>query len=140
MTQIEVFLENGSKDFQNFWHEVRGAKLKKHYGNGFGPKTPVLQNSGPTTRFGTEKSNFFKHRHVTPRWKTWDFRISKNIFLAKFGLLGQNLGPKSYFLTKFFKKKFFFKNFLFFDLSDSESKKSQKNDENFFSIVKWSDT
>ena len=95
MRQINVFLENGSKDFQNFWHEVRRAKLKKHYGNGFGPKTPVLENLGPRTRFGTEKSNFFKHRHVTPRWKTWGFRITKKIFLAKFGFLGRNLGPKS---------------------------------------------
>ena len=60
MTQIEVFLENGSKDFRDFWQEVREPKLKKTYGNRFGPKTPVLENSGPTTRFGTEKSNFFE--------------------------------------------------------------------------------
>ena len=105
MTQIEVFLENGSKDFRDFWQEVREPKLKKTYGNRFGPKTPVLEISGPTVRFGTEKSNFFKHRHVTPRWKTWGFRITKKIFLAKSGLLGRNLGPKSYFLTE--KSNFF---------------------------------
>ena len=93
--------------------------------------------SGPKNRIF---SNFFKHRHVTPRWKTWGFRITKKIFLAKFGLLGRNLGPKSYFLTKFFKKKFFFQKFFIFDLSDSESKKGQKNDENFFSILQGSDT
>ena len=113
MTQIEVFLENGSKDFRNFWHKVRGPKLKKTHGNRFGPKNPVLKNSGLTVPKRVEKSNFFKHRHVTPRWKTWGFRITKKIFLAKSGLLGRNLGPKSYFLTKFFKKNFFFKNFLF---------------------------
>ena len=95
---------------------------------------------GPKANLGTKKSNFFKHRHVTPRWKMWGFRITKKIFLAKSGLLGRNLGPKSYFLTKFFKKKFFFQKFFIFDLSDSESKKGQKNDENFFSILQGSDT
>ena len=95
MTQIEVFLENGSKDFHYFWHKVRGPKLEKTDGERFVPKIPVLQNSGPTTRFGTEKLNFFKHRHVTPRWKTWGFRITKKILLVKSGLLGPNLGPKS---------------------------------------------
>ena len=108
MTQIEVFLENGSKDFRDFWQEVREPKLKKTYGNRFGPKTPVLENSGPTVRFGTEKSNFFKHRHVTPRWKTWGFRITKKIFLVKFGFLGRNLGPKSKFWGQNFQKKIFF--------------------------------
>ena len=114
LRQFDVFLENGSRDFRNFWHEVRGPKLRKHYGNGFGPKTPVLENSGPTTRFGTKKSNFFKHRHVTPRWKTWGFRITKKIFLVKFGLLGRNLGPKwakkGHVGSKFSKKNFFSKN------------------------------
>ena len=31
MTQIEVFLENGSKDFRDFLQEVREPKLKKTY-------------------------------------------------------------------------------------------------------------
>ena len=128
-------MENGYKDFHYFWHKVRGPKLEKTDEERFVQKIPVLKNSGPRTRFGTEKSNFFKHRHVTPRWKTWGFRITKKIFLAKSGLLGRNLGPKSYFLTKFFKKKFFFQKFFIFDLSDSESKKGQKNDEIFFSIL-----
>ena len=95
MTQVSVFLENSSKDFHYFWHKVRGAKLEKTDGERFVWKIPVLQNSGLRTRFGTEKSNFFKHRHVTPRWKTWGFRITKKIFLVKFGILGRNLGPKS---------------------------------------------
>ena len=105
MTQIDVFLENGSKDFRNFWHKVRGPKLKKTHGNRFGPKNPVLKNSGLTVPKRVKESNFFKHRHVTPRWKTWGFRITKKIFLAKFGLLGRNLGPKSYFLNE--KSNFF---------------------------------
>ena len=140
MTQIDVFLENGSKDFRNFWHEVRGPKLEKSYGNRFGPKTPVLQNSGPTTRFGTEKLNFFKHRHVTPRWKSQDFRITKKIFLVKFGFLGRNLGQKGSFWVKIFKKMKNFQKFFFFDLNDSESKKGQKKDEKIFSLLNWSDT
>ena len=140
MTQIDVFLENGSKDFRNFWHEVRGPKLEKSYGNRFGPKTPVLQNSGPTTRFGTEKLNFFKHRHVTPRWKSQDFRITKKIFLVKFGFLGRNLGQKGSFWVKIFKKMKNFQKIFFFDLNDSESKKGQKKDEKFFSLPNWSDT
>ena len=126
MTQIEVFLENGSKDFRDFWQAVRGPKLKKTYGNRFGPKTPVLENSGPTVRFGTEKSNFFKHRHVTPRWKTWGFRITKKIFLVKFGILGRNLGPKSKFWGQNFQKKFFFGNFFFSNLVILSRKKGQK--------------
>ena len=40
----------------------------------------------------------------------------------------------------FFKKKFFFQKFFFFELNDSETKKGQKNDENFFSWLNWSDT
>ena len=105
MMLVDVFLEKGSKDFRNFWHKVRGAKLEKTDGERFVPKIPVLQNLGPTTRFGTKKSNFFKPRHVTPRWKTWGFRITKKIFLVKFGFLGRNLGQKGSFWVKFFKKK-----------------------------------
>ena len=48
MTQIDVFLENGSNDFSNFWPEVRGPKLKKTDRARFGPKNPVFQDSGLT--------------------------------------------------------------------------------------------
>ena len=34
--------------------------------------------------------------------------------------------------SKNFQKKFFFQKFFFFELNDSEAKKGQKNDENFF--------
>ena len=48
MTQIDVFLENGSNDFTNFWPEVRGPKLKKTDRARFGRKNPVFQDSGLT--------------------------------------------------------------------------------------------
>ena len=70
MVVNQKFLENGSNDFPDFWPEVGGQYSKKVDPGGFFPKNPVLENSGPTTRFGTEKLNFFKHRHVTPRWKS----------------------------------------------------------------------
>ena len=39
---IPILLENGSKDFSDFWHEVRGWCLKKIYGARIFPKTPVF--------------------------------------------------------------------------------------------------
>ena len=134
------FLENGSNDFPDFWPEVGGQYLKKFDPAGFFPKNPVFRDLGLTVPKRTEKLNFFKHRHVTPRWKSQDFRITKKIFLVKFGFLGRNLGQKGSFWVKFLKKMKNFQKFFFFDLNDSESKKGQKNDENFFSLLNWSDT
>ena len=64
------FLENGSNDFPDFWPEVGGQYLKKIDPAGFFPKNPVFRDLGLTVPKRTEKLNFFKHRHVTPRWKS----------------------------------------------------------------------
>ena len=55
----------------------------------------------------------------------------KNIF-GQIWLFGSKFGAKKLFFDQIFQKKFFFQKFFIFDLSDSESKKGQKNDENFF--------
>ena len=94
LTYVYVFLGNGSKEFHNFWHKVRGPKLVKTDGKRFVRKNPVLQNSGPRTRFGTEKSKFSKHRHMTPRWMQNCTRITKKIFSCHFALFGPKNGPK----------------------------------------------
>ena len=91
---IPILPENGSKDFSNFWHEVRGWYLKKNDWDGLFPKIPVFRNSGPTTRFGTEKLKFSKHRHVTPRWMQNCTRITKKIFSGHFALFGPKNWPK----------------------------------------------
>ena len=93
--------------------------------------------SGPKNRIF---SNLFKHRHVTPRWKTWGFRITKKIFLVKFGILGRNLGPKSKFWGQNFQKRIFFRKNFFFKFRHSKSKKGQKTMKKIFSLLKWSDT
>ena len=36
----------------------------------------------------------FKHRHVTPRWKSFGLRIKKKYFYAYFDLLGPKKGQK----------------------------------------------
>ena len=64
------FLENGSNDFPDFWPEVGGKYSKKVDPAGFFSKNPVLLDLGLTVPKRTEKLNFFKHRHVTPRWKS----------------------------------------------------------------------
>ena len=64
------FLENGSNDFPDFWPEVGGQYSKKVDPAGFFPKNPVFLDLGLTVPKRTEKLNFFKHRHVTPRWKS----------------------------------------------------------------------
>ena len=40
----------------------------------------------------------------------------------------------------FSKKNENFSKIFFFELNDSEAKKGKKNDENFFSLLNWSDT
>ena len=40
----QIFLENGSNDFPNFWPEVGGQYLKKIDPAGFFLKNPVLQD------------------------------------------------------------------------------------------------
>ena len=64
------FLENGSNDFPDFWPEVGGQYSKKVDPAGFFPKNPVFRDLGLTVPKRTEKLNIFKHRHVTPRWKS----------------------------------------------------------------------
>ena len=71
------------------------------------------------------------------------FRARKNrkkyfqVILTK---LGSKFGPKSVILGQNFQKNEKFSKIFFFDLKDSESKKGQKNDEKFFSLLNWSDT
>ena len=91
MTQIDVFMENGSKDFRNFWHEVRGPKLEKSYGNRFGPKTPVLQNSGLTVP-KRPKNLFFEiwSIYIVIIYENEELGLEKNkkIFLEFFAIFG----------------------------------------------------
>ena len=51
------------------------------------------------------------------------------------------IGPQIWvILGQNFQKNEKFSKIFFFDLNNSESKKGQKNDEKFFSLLNWSDT
>ena len=62
----------------------------------------------------------------------------KKIFLGPFDQIGPQFGPKRVILVQNFQKNEKFSKIFFFDLNDSESKKGQKNDEKFFSLLSWS--
>ena len=140
MTQIDVFLENGSKDFRNFCAKSQGTKIREKLRKPIWPENSGSPEFGPDDPFRDRKIELFQTQACDPSLEIVGLQDhEKNIF-GQIWLFGSKFGPKRVIFGQNFQKNEKFSKIFFFDLNDSESKKGQKNDENFFSLVNWSDT
>merc|ERR1739841_119081 len=99
----QIFLENGTNDFPNFWPEVGGQYSKKIDQAGFFPKNPVLQDLGLTVP-KRPKNLFFEiwSIYIVIIYENEALGLEKNkkIFLDFIAILAPLLAKKSSFWTE----------------------------------------